>query len=449
MKSWARTLVLVFLAGYVVAAQQAAQKTAAPAATRSTTARPLPTAAAESVGISSERLDRLHAGMQAYVDRHEVGGIVTLIARDGKVVDVHTNGFQDAENHKPMQVDTIFRIASMTKPITSVAVMMLEEEGQLSLTDPVSKYIPAFKGQRVAADGGTTVPARREITIRDLLSHRSGLSYGFLNGGPVGDAYRKEGVTDGLTVTSMTLQEGIDKLAAQPLMAQPGSAWNYSLSVDVLGRVVEVVSGKSFDAFLRDRIINPLGMTDTAFVVPDSKWSRFSTVYSPNGSGNIRPMKDPEEAFGNAHLSQFAVYKEPKKYFSGGAGLTSTIQDYARFAQMLLNGGSLDGVRLLSPTTIGLMTASQTSDLPPNGLLGPGTQFALGFRVVTDVAQTQTQGSIGMYGWLGIYGTTFWVDPKEHLVAIAMVQRYPGSPVAAGFQPLVYSALTKSYVGTP
>src|SRR5262245_6444970 len=449
MKAWARTLVLVFLAGYVVAAQQAPQRSPAPAATRSTTARPLPTASPESVGISSERLDRLHGGMQAYVDRHEVGGIVTLIARDGKVVDVHTNGFQDVENHKPMQVDTIFRIASMTKPITSVAVMMLEEEGKLSLTDPVSRYIPAFKGQRVAAEGGTTVPARREITIRDLLSHRSGLSYGFLNGGPVGDAYRKEGVTDGLTVTTMTLQEGIDKLAAQPLMAQPGSAWNYSLSVDVLGRVVEVVSGQSFDAFLRDRIINPLGMTDTAFVVPDPKWSRFSTVYSPNGSGNIRPMKDPEEAFGNAHLSQFAVYKEPKKYFSGGAGLTSTIQEYARFAQMLLNGGALDGVRLLSPTTIGLMTASQTSDLPPNGLLGPGTQFALGFRVVTDVAQTQTQGSNGMYGWLGIYGTTFWVDPKEHLIAIAMVQRYPGSPVGTGFQPFVYSALTKSYVGTP
>jgi CubicO group peptidase (beta-lactamase class C family) len=341
-----------------------------------------------------------------------------------------------------MQVDTIFRIASMTKPITSVAVMMLEEEGKLSLTDPVSKYIPAFKGQRVA-EGGTTVPARREITIRDLLSHRSGLSYGFLNGGPVGDAYRKEGVTDGLTVTSMSLQQGIDKLAAQPLMAQPGSAWNYSLSTDVLGRVVEVVSGMSFDAFLRERIIGPLGMTDTAFVVPDSKWARFSTVYSPDGNGSIRPMKDPEEAFGNAHLSQFAWYKGPKTYFSGGAGLTSTIQDYARFAQMLLNGGTLDGVRLLSPKTIELMTASQTSDLPPNGLLGPGTQFALGFRVVTDVAQTQAQGSVGMYGWLGIYGTTFWVDPKERLIAIMMVQRYPGSTVGAQFQPLVYQALVK------
>jgi CubicO group peptidase (beta-lactamase class C family) len=442
MKLWARTFVLVLFAGYVGVAQQAPPK-APPAATRSTTARALPTAVPESVGVSTERLEKLHQGMQAYVDRHEAGGIVTLIAREGKVVDVHANGFQDVENRKPMQVDTIFRIASMTKPITSVAVMMLEEEGKLFLSDPVSKYIPAFKGQKVVGEGGALVPARRDSTIRDLLSHRSGLSYGFLNGGPVGEAYRKEGVTDGLAVTPMTLQEGIDKLAAQPLMVQPGSAWNYSLSVDVLGRVVEVVSGMSFDAFLRERIFKPLGMTDTSFVVSDAKWSRFSTVYSPDGKGGIRPMKDPEEAFGNAHLSQFAWYKEPKKYFSGGAGLTSTIHDYARFAQMLANGGVLDGVRLLSPKTIDLMTGSATSDLPPNGLLGPGTQFGLGFRVVTDVAATQTQGSVGMYGWLGIYGTTFWVDPKEKLVAIMMVQRYPGSLVATGFQPLVYQALTR------
>jgi CubicO group peptidase (beta-lactamase class C family) len=443
MPNWARTLILVVLAGYVGVAQQAAPKAPAPARP-SAIAHQLPAAAPESVGVSSERLARLHKGMQAYVDRHEAGGIVTLIAREGKIVDVHASGFQDVENHKPMQVDTIFRIASMTKPITSVAAMMLEEEGKLLLSDPVSKFIPAFKGQRVIGEGGATVPARREITIRDLLSHRSGLTYGFINAGPVGNAYRQEGVTDGLAPTSMTLQEGIDKLAAQPLMAQPGAAWNYSLSTDVLGRVIEVASGTSFDAFLRDRIITPLGMTDTSFVVPDAKWSRFSVVYSPDGAGGLRPMKDPEEAFGNAHLSQFAWYKAPKRYFSGGAGLTSTIHDYARFAQMLLNGGTLDGVRLLSPKTIDLMTGSQTSDLPSGAILGsPGTQFGLGFRIVTDVAATQTQGSVGMYGWLGIYGTTFWVDPKEKLIAIMMVQRYPGSPVAAGFQPLVYQALTK------
>src|ERR1700752_5252112 len=199
------TVSAVLLAGYVGVAQQAVPK--APAA-RALAARLLPTAPPETVGFSSTRLERLHKGMQGYVDRHEAAGIVTLIARDGKVVDVHASGFQDIESRKAMQVDTIFRIASMTKPITSVAAMMLEEEGKIFLTDPVSKYIPAFKSQRVIGEGGALVPARREITVRDLMSHRSGLSYGFLNGGPVGEAYRKEGVTDGLSITSMTLQEG-------------------------------------------------------------------------------------------------------------------------------------------------------------------------------------------------------------------------------------------------
>jgi CubicO group peptidase (beta-lactamase class C family) len=211
----------------------------------------------------------------------------------------------------------------------------------------------------------------------------------------------------------------------------------------VLGRIVEVVSGQSFDVFLREKIFKPLGMTDTAFDVSDAKWPRLATVYAPDGAGGVRPMKDPE-SFGNTHMSPLAYYKAPKRYFSGGAGLTSTARDYARFAQMLLNGGSLDGVRLLGPKTVELMTGSQTSDLPPiEGLLGPGAQFGLGFRVVTDIAATQTQGSVGLFGWRGIYGTVFWVDPKERLVAIMMVQRYPGSTVAAGFQPLVYQALTR------
>ena len=443
-KRWARVFVLALLSGCVGVAQQAPPRPAAPPQPAQTT-RPfaLPRGTPESVGISTARLDRLHRGMQAYVDRREAGGIVTLIARHGKIVDVHASGFQDIENRKAMQTDTIFRIASMSKPITSVAIMMLEEEGKLFLTDPVSKFIPAFKNQRVIAAGGATVPAVREATVRDLLSHRAGLSYGFLNAGPVGDAYRKTGVTDGLTTTSMTLQENIDKLGAQPLMAQPGSAWNYSLSVDVLGRIVEVVSGQSFDVFLRERIFKPLGMTDTAFDISDAKWPRLATVYSPDGAGGIRPMKDPE-SFDNTHMSPLAYYKAPKRYFSGGAGLTSTILDYARFAQLLLNGGSLNGVRLLGPKTVELMTGSQTSDLPPiEGLLGPGAQFGLGFRVVTDVAATQTQGSVGLFGWRGIYGTAFWVDPKEQLVAVMMVQRYPGSTVGAGFQPLVYQAFTR------
>jgi CubicO group peptidase (beta-lactamase class C family) len=437
---WLRALALIVSIGLPVLAQAPAS---APA--RKTAAAPA-AAAPQSVGVDPARLDRLHRGMQAFVDRHEAGGIVTLIAREGKVVDVHTSGFQDVESRTPMRTDSLFRIASMTKPVTSVAVMMLYEEGKLLLTDPVSKFIPAFKGQRVQASAseGTAEPApvRREATIRDLLSHRSGLTYGFLNGGPVGTAYRKNGVPDGLATTTLTLAQAIDALAAQPLVSQPGAAFNYSLSTDVLGRVVEVVSGQSLDAFFRERVFTPLGMKDTSFDVPADKWSRLATVYSPDGAGGIRPMKDPE-TFGNTVMSPVAGYKAPKAYFSGGAGLVSTAQDYARFAQMLLNGGSLNGARLLSPKTIELMTTSHTSDIQGGGLLGPGAQFGLGFRVVTDLGATQTLGSPGTYGWSGIYGTVFWVDPKERLVAIMLVQRYPGSPVATAFQPLVYQTLVK------
>jgi CubicO group peptidase (beta-lactamase class C family) len=425
MRLLAKALILVVLVSGNVAAQS------------------LPTATPESVGISTERLGRLHKGMQGFVDRRETSGIVTLIARDGKIADVHTYGFQDVESKKLMQRDTIFRIASMTKPITSVAVMMLYEEGKLQLTDPVSTYIPSFKSMRVATKDGT-VPAAGQMTIRDLLSHRSGLSYGFLEFGAVGDAYRKGGVSDGLTVTPGTIGENVDRLAKAPLLSQPGTQWNYSLSTDVLGRLVEVVSGTTFDVFLRDRIFRPLRMVDTSFEVPDAKWARFATVYTGDGGSGIRPMKDPE-TFGGTVMSPISYYKAPKTYFSGGAGLASTINDYARFAQMLLNGGELDGVRLLSPKSIELMTSSHTSDVPPSPIMGPGSQFGLGFRVTTDLGASQGLGSKGNFGWLGIYGTTFWVDPQERLFAIMMVQRYPGSNAGTAFQPLVYQALIKSY----
>jgi CubicO group peptidase (beta-lactamase class C family) len=449
MKMWIRAIgVAAVLAAVPLVAQQGATHpagTAAPAARTAAAASAdvLRTATPESVGMSTERLMRLHKGMQAFVDRHEAGGIVTLLTRDGKVVDVHAVGFQDVASKTPMKADTIFRIASMSKPITTVAILMLYEEGKLLLTDPVSRYIPAFRTMRVANADGTTTPATRQITIRDLLTHRSGLSYGFLNGGPVGEAYRKAGVTDGLSSTPMTLAQGIDLLAAQPLMAQPGSAWNYSLGFDVLGRVVEVVSGMPFDVFLSSRIFKPLDMYDTSFVVPDTKWQRVATMYSPDGAGGIRPMKDPE-SFGNARMSPVASYETGKTYFSGGAGLTSTARDYARFANMLLGGGALGSVRLLSPKSVELMASNHTSDISVPALVGPGAGFGLGVRVITDPAATQTEGSAGMYGWLGIYGTVFWVDPKEHLVAIMMVQRYPGPTEGNAFQPLVYQAITKS-----
>lgn len=422
IKSLLRTIVIVVLGGLAISAQ-------APVAPAS-------------VGIGADRLERLHQAMKGFVDRHEVSGIVTLVAREGKTVDLYAVGQADIEKNVPMKTDSIFRIASMSKPITSVAIMMLYEENKLFLTDPVSKFVPAFKSMQVIEDG-KPVPARRAITIRDLLTHRSGITYGFLNGSAVGNAYRGGGVTDGLTTTNMTLEQGIDKLAAQPLVSQPGAAFNYSLSTDVLGRVVEVASGQPFNVFLQQRIFTPLKMNDTSFVVPDAKWSRFVAVYSPDGKGGIRQMNDPE-SFGNTHMSPWAYYKEGKTYFSGGAGLTSTAADYARFANMLLNGGALDGVRLLSPKTIELMTQNHTSDIPhPLPIVGPGKEWGLGFQVVTDLAATQTLGSNGMYGWSGIYGTNFWVDPKEKLVIVMMVQKYPGPTVAGTFLPMAYQALVR------
>ena len=400
--------------------------------------------------MSTERLQRMHNGMQALVDGHQVGGIVTLVARDGKMVDVQSFGFQDVDSKSAMKTDSIFRIASMTKPITSVAIMMLFEDGKLALTDPVSRFIPAFREMKVVTRGAagtepTLQPARRQITIRDLLTHRSGLTYGFLDNAQAGNAYRQTGVNDGLTVVEVPLAENIDRLAKAPLVSQPGAEWHYSLSTDVLGRVVEVASGMTFDQFLNERILSPLHMVDTSFSVSDAKWSRFVNVYTGDGQGGIRPMKDPE-AFGNTFMSPMVSYKTGKKYFSGGAGLTSTAQDYSRFAQMLLNGGVLDGVRLLSPKTVELMTTSHTLDLHLDNantpVLGPGSEWGLGFKITSDLGAMQMPGSVGMYGWSGIYGTFFWVDPKERLVGVMMVQRYPGPPVSAPFQSLTYQAIT-------
>lgn len=414
-----------------------------------THAQPLPKALPESVGISTQRLGRMHAGMQALVDTHQVGGLVTLVARDGRMVDLHAYGFQDVDAKTPMKTDSIFRIASMTKPITSVAIMMLFEEGKLALTDPVSRFIPAFRDMKVLTRGAGTepalVPARRQITVRDLLTHRSGLTYGFLDNAQVGTAYRDGGVNDGLTIVEVPLAENMERLAKAPLVSQPGAEWHYSLGTDVLGRVVEVASGMTLDRFLAERIFKPLRMVDTSFDVADAKWSRLVTVYTGDGSGGIRAMKDPE-SFGNTHMSPVASYKPGKIYFSGGAGLASTAQDYSRFAQMLLNGGILDGARVLGPKTVELMTTSHTLDLNLGGtpVLGAGAEWGLGFKITTDLGATQLPGSPGLFGWSGIYGTFFWVDPVEKLVGVLMVQRYPGPPAAAPFQALTYQAITSA-----
>jgi CubicO group peptidase (beta-lactamase class C family) len=366
---------------------------AAPASTVSPANAPL--------GVSPERMARVRAAMQGFVDRREAAGFTWVVLKDGRRVDEGAIGMQDVAKSTPMKADTIFRIASMSKPITSVAVMILLEEGKLLLTDKLSKFIPAFKTMKVVAKGSDApVAAEREITIRDLLTHRSGITYGFIDAGPVGDAYRSAGVTDGLSGGDVTIAENVARLATAPLVHQPGKAFQYGLSVDVLGRVIEVASAQPLDVFLRERIFKPLGMNDTGFSVPDDKWSRFATAYAPAEQGGLRPIKDPE-SFKNVVLSPDAYYREPKKLFSGGAGLVSTASDYARFCEMLLGLGEREGVRILGRKSVELMTVSHTNDLPSDD----GRRFGLGVDVATDLGATQELGSSGSYGWGGLFGT--------------------------------------------
>jgi CubicO group peptidase (beta-lactamase class C family) len=415
----------------------------------SLSAQTLQRADPEAIGVSSERLARVGSALQGYVDRGEVSGVVSLIMRDGRILRIDTVGFADLGTRSPMRSNTIFRIASMSKPVTSVAAMILYEEGKLTLGDPVSKYIPAFANAKVLVTNGANPqgpelrPAQRQITIRDLLTHRSGLSYGFANSGPVGDAYRRAGVTDGIAPADFSLAQGIDRLAAQPLVQEPGSAFHYGLSIDVLGRVIEIVSGQSLDQFMREHIFEPLGMRDTYFWVPDEKVARIAIPYTLPLDQPLRPIRNPESV-GNVNMA--GAGSRGSRYYSGGAGLYSTALDYARFLQMLLNGGILDGVRILGPKTVELMTVSHTNDLGPN-VGGAGRGFGLGFNVVDDLGATAASGSLGTYAWGGIYGTTFWVDPRENLLAIAMIQRYPtqGLTLDAVFRAVVYQAITSSY----
>ena len=390
-------------------------------------------AKAESVGMSSERLARVHSAMQGFVDRRQVSGVVTLLARQGQVVELDAIGLQDVETKRPMKPDTLFFIASMTKPITTTAVMMLYEEGKFLLTDRVSKFIPAFAHPKL-----TTGEARREITIRDLLTHRSGLTYGFADDGPVGRAYRADGIIDGLKETNETIADNVERLAKEPLLFEPGTKWNYGLSTDVLGRVVEVVSGMPLDAFFRTRIFEPLKMRDTFFYVPEDKASRVATLYTDG----LKPIQNGDKVGNN--VVEGLMRRGSSRYFSGGAGLISTASDYARFLQMLLNGGELDGVRLLGPKTIELMTVSHTGDLTPSPQ-GPAAGFGLGFRVITDLGQSQRTASVGTYSWGGIWGTSFWVDPKEKVVGVLMIQQFPTTsvPIADVFQAMAYQAIVR------
>jgi CubicO group peptidase (beta-lactamase class C family) len=396
----------------------------------------LPTAKPEELGLSSERLVRLRSVMQEYVDQGKIPGMVVLVLRQGKAAFYEPFGKLDPKQGVPMRADAIFRIASQTKAVTSVAVMMLHEEGKLLLSDPVSKFIPEFKNSRVAvrasdkdASGYSTVPAKREITIRDLLTHTSGFSYG---SGPAEELYKAADV-HGWYFADQTIPigEAIKKLAQLPADSQPGEKYVYGFSTDVLGYVVERVSGMSLADFIKTRITGPLGMTDTHFYLPADKLDRFTPVYSATKDGGIELVQDARE---NDYV------KGPRVSYSGGAGLLSTAQDYARFLQALLNGGQLDGARLLSPKTVQLMTANHVGELYGN------QGFGLGFWVTEHLGRSGELGSVGAFGWGGAYFTSYWVDPTEQLVVVFMGQLLPsgGLDLHGKLKALVYQAIVES-----
>ena len=380
----------------------------------------LPTANPESVGMSSERLARIDTVMKQFIDDDLVAGTVTLVARKGKIVHFESHGLRDVENNAPMPKDAIFRIASMTKPITSVALMMLFEEGKFQLNDPISKWLPEFENMQVAIPnegellGGSyrLEPARRAITVEHVLTHTAGFANSY-RGAHTQPLYRKASAPQSKTET---VGDFVTRLVSVPLNYHPGEKWEYSRATCVVGRLVEVISGQTLEEYFNEHIFEPLGMVDTYFYLPESKLDRFVAQYRPGEDGKIvladAPTKD----------SRFV--KEPHLYFMGSGGLMSTAADYWRFHQMMLNGGELNGVRILGRKTVELMTSNHTRDLPI-WLRGPGGGFGLGYSVTTDIGEANSMSGLGTFGWGGAFCTYFWVDPVEEVVAIIMTQVRP------------------------
>jgi CubicO group peptidase (beta-lactamase class C family) len=390
----------------------------------------------DTVGLSAERLERLSATLRAYVDDGQLAGAVALIARRGRVVYFEAFGSRDREANAPMQTDTIFRIASQSKAIVSVAAMTFVEEGKLVLSDPVGKYLPELMETKVAVaqDGGTgydVVKARRPITVRDLLTHTSGFGYGNGVGGELWSAAGQTGYY--FADKDETIRESVRRIASLPAHAQPGTQWVYGYSTDILGALVEVVAAKPLDQVLRERIFEPLGMRDTEFYLTRGKENRLAAVYS-QVNGTLERAPTPGAAVGQGHYVD-----GPRKNFSGGAGLLSTATDYARFLEMLRNGGRLDGRRILSRKTVELMTTSHLGDVAYQ----PGQGFGLGFYVVEDVGARGSPGTVGEFGWGGAYHTEYWVDPREELVVVYMTQLVPAGNLddQEKVRALVYQAI--------
>lgn len=383
----------------------------------------------EVVGLSAQKLERVRACWQSYVDRHELPGAVTLIARYGKVAFFEKFGVANIETNTPMQLDSLFGIYSMTKPVTAAAIMMLLEQGFIHLEDPVSYYIPVFKNAKVL--GANFLQRTRPVTIYNLLTHTGGLSYGF-TWEPIDLIYKKSIFGDLATNPNMTLEILIDRIAHLPLACQPGTRYRYSLSFDVLGYIVQVISGLPFDVFLKRHIFEPLGMVDTDFWVPPEKVNRLARIYEADSQGKLKPYSG----------FMYLPYDRPPKCPLGGGGLVSTASDYFRFAQMLLNYGELDGVRLLSRKAVELMTANH---LPENDHPLGYEIHGLGFGLTTQLQldRMKTLGTIGSFGGSGGASTAFWIDPQYKLVAVTMIQ-YMGSSFAKlgqDFRNLIYQTL--------
>jgi len=412
----------------------------------------------ETVGLSSARLKRLDEVMtRRYVDGGYLPGLLTHVYRKGQLIHTSLAGQMDIERGKAMREDAIFRIYSMSKPITAVALMMLAEEGLIGLDDAVATHIPAWKDLAVYASGTPsllptgapsymTTPVQRSMKVVDLATHTSGLTYGFMMRSAVDAAYRRMKVVD--SQTEGGLQGMIDQLTQIPLDFSPGTAWNYSVAIDVLGYLVEKLSGLSFGEFLRTRLFAPLGMHDTAFHVTSDKTERFSSCYQPEGGSGLKLQDDARES----------TYAKPPLLESGGGGLVSTAQDYLRFCRMMLNGGTLDGVQILSPKTVALFSLNflpggrEVADMALPGMFSEsgyaGVGFSLGCGVNINVAATRLPGSLGEYFWGGAASTAFWIDPKEELTVVFMTQVI-GSPMRLALRrdlrTLVYSAMTESF----
>jgi CubicO group peptidase (beta-lactamase class C family) len=422
---------LFFAAAHVIWAQQASKKAAEPG-------KNVP----ESLGFSSERLERLHAAMQREVDEKELAGIVTILARHGKVVEERTYGKKDMASGTPMTRGTIFRIYSMTKPVTGVAMMILYEEGKWHPSDPISKYIPEFAHLKVfkGADASGNMILEDPVhppTMSELMTHTAGFTYGFFGNSLVDKMYNEQKV-----LQSQSLHEMIEKLARIPLVCQPGTRWVYSVSMDIQGYIVEKLSGQSLPDFMQQQIFGPLGMKDTGFFVPKEKRNRFATLYREDQNGQLTT----DTPAGGAPTDYAAQPSMP----SGGGGMVSTAEDYLRFAQMLLNEGELDGVRILGPATVQLMTSNHLAASLMTGeiRLGPGPGLGWGYdcAVFTDPLQAGELFGKGTFFWAGAADTWFWVDPRNDVIFVGMTQRMLGPKwpdVMALSQPTVYQALLK------